>query len=58
MAAWLFLLPVFSEGVFPSVVKVETAGLLTLAFASVVIRQDAFPFRASSGSSRFSRCCR
>ena len=46
MAAWLFLLPVFSEGVFPGVVKVETAGLLTLAFASVVIRQDAFPFRA------------
>ena len=46
VAAWLFLLPVFSEGVFPGVVKVETAGLLTLAFASVVIRHDAFPFRA------------
>jgi hypothetical protein len=46
IAAWLFLLPVFSEGVFPGVVKVETAGLLTLAFASIVIRQDAFPFRA------------
>ena len=46
MACWLFLLPVFSEGVFPGVVKVETAGIAMLAFASVVIRQDGLAVRA------------
>jgi hypothetical protein len=42
---WLFLLPVFSEGIFPNVVKLEVAGTVTLAFASIVILQDVFPFR-------------
>ena len=46
IATWLFLLPVFSEGVFPGVVKVETAGMALLAFASVVIHRHPLPFRA------------
>lgn len=45
-ATWLFVLPVFTEGVFPGVVKVQVAGTAMLAFASLVIMQDTFPFRA------------
>jgi hypothetical protein len=46
IASWLFLMPVFSEGVFPGVVKIETAGMAMLTFASIVIHHDAFPYRA------------
>jgi hypothetical protein len=35
-AAWLFVLPVFAEGVLPGVVKLEVAGLAVLAFMTLV----------------------
>jgi hypothetical protein len=40
---WLFLLPVFSEGVFPGVVKLQVGGTAVLAFVSIVILRDDFP---------------
>ena len=45
-ATWLFVLPVFSEGVFPGVVKIQVTGMVTLALISIVILRDVFPFRA------------
>lgn len=35
-AAWLFVLPVFAEGVLPGVVKLEVAGLAALPFVALV----------------------
>lgn len=35
-AMWLFVLPIFAEGVLPGVVKLEVAGLVALAFAVLV----------------------
>lgn len=43
-AAWLFVLPVFTEGVLPDVVKLEVAGLAALAVAVLV--QGPLPHRA------------
>ncbi len=46
VATWLFVLPLFAEGVLPGVVKLEVAGLGLLAFASIVILQRPIPPRA------------
>ena len=45
-AMWLFVLPLFAEGVANDVVKVETAGLAVLAFARIVISDRVLPQRA------------
>jgi hypothetical protein len=37
VATWLFVLPLFTEGIAKDVVKIEIAGLAVLAFFSIVI---------------------
>jgi len=45
-AMWLFVLPLFAEGVAKDVVKVEIAGLAVLAFVRIVISDRVLPQRA------------
>ena len=36
-ATWLFVLPLFTEGVLPGVVKLQMAGLAVLAFGRIAV---------------------
>ena len=45
-ATWLFLLPLFTEGVAKDVVKAEIVGLALLAFIRIVISDRGLPQRA------------
>ena len=45
-AMWLFMLPLFTEGVAKDVVKAEIAGLAMLAFARIVVSDHVLPQRA------------
>jgi hypothetical protein len=43
VATWLFVLPLFTEGIAKDVVKIEIAGLAVLAFFSIVILRRPIP---------------
>ena len=45
-AMWLFVLPLFTEGVAEDVVKTEIAGLAVLAFVRIVVSDRVVPQRA------------
>ena len=45
-AVWLFMLPLFTEGVAKDVVKAEIVGLAVLAFARIVVSDHVLPQRA------------
>ena len=45
-AMWLFVLPLFTEGVAKDVVKAEIVGLAVLAFARIVVSDHVLPQRA------------
>jgi hypothetical protein len=45
-AVWLFMLPLFTEGVAKNVVKTEIVGLAALAFARMVVSDRTLPQRA------------
>ena len=45
-ATWLFVLPLFTEGVLPGVVKLQMAGLAVLAFGRIAVVRRALPPRA------------
>ena len=45
-AVWLFVLPLFTEGVATDVVKAEIAGLAVLAFLRIVVSDRVLPQRA------------
>jgi hypothetical protein len=46
VATWLFVLPLFTEGVAGDVVKAEIIGLAVLAFARIVVSDQVLPQRA------------